>query len=118
MAMLPMSRLAPDFATAPQLSPEQMRDVAEAGFRTIVNNRPDGEGGPQQPTSEAMRAAAEAAGLRYEYLPVQSGHITVNDAVRLAELLEQAPAPVLAFCRSGTRSGVLYRAAQAVRGRG
>lgn len=79
-------------------------DVAAMGFKTVVNNRPDGEGGPGQPLSQAMAAAAQANGLRYVYLPVVSGAITPEQAQALHEALQSAPQPVLAFCRSGARS--------------
>ena len=100
-----------DFATAPQLSPEHLREVAAAGFRSVLGNRPDHEGGPQQPTSESLRAAAEAAGLVYAFHPVHPVNITPQDVQEFSRLLERLPKPVLAFCRTGTRSGKLYRAA-------
>ena len=96
------------FATAPQLAPEHMAAIAAHGFKTIINNRPDMEGGPDQPSSAAMKAAAEAAGLTYHYLPVVSGSITPEQVVQMAELVQGAPAPVLAFCRSGARSTQLW----------
>lgn len=64
---LPIRRLAEEFATAPQLAPQQMSRVAAAGFRSVPGNRPDFEGGPEQPTSEALRAAAVTAGLAYAH---------------------------------------------------
>jgi uncharacterized protein (TIGR01244 family) len=102
--------LASDFATAPQLSPEDVAQAAAAGFRSIVNNRPDFEGGPSQPTSQAVHAAADAAGLDYAFLPVQPAFQTPDEVARMRELLDRLPKPVLAFCRSGTRTGNLYRA--------
>jgi uncharacterized protein (TIGR01244 family) len=66
------------------------------------------EGGPDQPTSAQMQAAAEAAGLAYHYLPVISGSITPEQVVHMAELVKSAPSPVLAFCRSGARSTQLW----------
>src|SRR5436305_647418 len=113
---LPLTHLANDFATAPQLTPEQMQEAASAGFRTIVNNRPDGEAGPQQPSDRQMRVAAEEAGLSYVFFPVISGRITPNEVAEFARLLDELPRPVLAYCRSGTRSGVLYRLALAHKG--
>lgn len=98
----------PDFSTAPQLMPEHMSAIAAHGFRSIINNRPDMEGGPDQPTSSQMQAAALAAGLRYHYLPVISGSITPEQVVQMAELVQTAPGPVLAFCRSGARSTQLW----------
>jgi uncharacterized protein (TIGR01244 family) len=97
-----------DFATAPQLDPEHMAAIAAHGFKTIINNRPDMEGGPAQPTSAQMQAAAEAAGLNYHYLPVVSGAITPEQVAQMAELVESADGPVLAFCRSGARSTQLW----------
>ena len=105
--------LASDFATAPQLSPEDLAQAAAAGFRSIVNNRPDFEGGPSQPTSQAIAQAASAAGVDYAFLPVQSAFQTPAEIARMGELLGTLPKPMLAFCRSGTRSGNLYRAAKA-----
>ena len=77
--------------------------IAAHGFTTVINNRPDGEGGPAQPTSAQMAAAA-AAGLSYHYLPVISGQITPEQTQQFAALMKAATGPVLAFCRSGARS--------------
>ncbi len=107
----PINALTADFAVAPQLSPEDMVAVAAAGFKSVIINRPDFEGGPDQPTSAAVSAAALAAGLRVEYQPVVSGGMTVDDVTRFAELLKSMPSPILAYCRSGTRCTVLHRAA-------
>ena len=70
-----ITRQTNNFATAPQISPADMQEIAEHGFKTVINNRPDGEGGPTQPTSSEMEKAAQEAGLRYAYLPVVSGQI-------------------------------------------
>lgn len=103
--------LSPDVSVAPQLGPEAMAPLAEAGFKSVINNRPDFEGGPQQPTSAAIEAAAEAAGLVYAFLPVAPGYQSPEEIARFAELIATMPRPILAFCRSGTRSGKLFRAA-------
>ncbi|HEV7914156.1 MAG TPA: TIGR01244 family sulfur transferase [Albitalea sp.] len=103
--------LSPDVSVAPQLVPEAMAPVAEAGFKSVINNRPDFEGGPDQPTSAVMEAAAKAAGLAYAHLPVAPGHQSPEEIARFAELMATLPKPILAFCRSGTRSGKLFRAA-------
>ena len=78
---------------AGQLYPEQMQEVAARGFRTVINNRPDFEEGPQQPTAAQMQAAAEAQGLQYVHQPVVSGAITEDDVRRFAELLNTLPKP-------------------------
>ena len=106
--------LSPDFATAGQLSTDDMSQAAAAGFRSVVNNRPDFEGGTSQPTSQAIQQAAEGAGLAYAFLPVQSGYQSPAEIAQMHELLAQLPKPVLAFCRSGARTTNLYRAAQAL----
>ena len=87
--------------------------AAQAGFRSVINNRPDFEGGPSQPTSAQIQAAAAAAGLQYVHQPVQPAVQTPQDIARFAQLLAQLPRPILAFCRTGTRSGKLYSAATA-----
>lgn len=97
--------------TAAQLEPRDMAAVARAGFRSVVNNRPDGEGGPGQPHSDDLRQAAEALGLVYVYQPVDSGNIRPQDIAEFARLLKELPTPVLAFCRSGARSRRLHDAA-------
>ena len=106
-----VQQLSPDVCVAPQLTPEAMAAAAQAGFKSVVNNRPDFEGGPDQPTSANIEAAARAAGLVYAYLPVAPGHQTPEEIARFGELLATLPKPILAFCRSGTRSGKLFRAA-------
>lgn len=103
--------LAADFAVAPQLMPEDMAELARAGFHSVIINRPDGEGGPTQPLSADVMRAARAAGMQARYLPVVSGSITSADVADFADLLQALPTPVLAFCRSGSRSENLYRAA-------
>lgn len=106
-----ITRHTDKFSTAPQLGPEDMAAVAALGFKTVINNRPDGEAGPTQPTSDAIAQAAEAAGMAYVHLPVISGQITELQARQFAEALATRPGPILAFCRSGARSQNLYRMA-------
>lgn len=108
---LPFVSLTENFAVAPQLSAEDMASVADAGFKSVIINRPDFEGGPDQPTSSDVMAAARAAGLQVEYQPVISGGMTPADVQRFAQLLGTLPQPVLAYCRTGTRSTHLFNAA-------
>jgi uncharacterized protein (TIGR01244 family) len=103
--------LSADVCAAPQLDAAAMAWAAQAGFKTVINNRPDFEGGPDQPTSGAIEGAAAAAGLRYAYLPVHPALHTPEEIARFAALLADLPKPILVFCRSGARSGKLYRAA-------
>jgi len=110
---VPARYLTEDVAVAPQLGPEAMAEAATAGFRSVVNNRPDFEGGPAQPTSASVEAAARAAGLEYVWLPVAPAFQTPEEIARCAELLQTLPRPILFFCRSGARSGKLFQAASA-----
>lgn len=112
---VPINPLSTEFSVAPQLSAEDMAAVAELGYKSVIINRPDYEGGPQQPASADVMAAARAAGLQVEYQPIVSGAMTPDDVQRFAQLLEQLPAPVLAYCRTGTRCTYLYQAAATLR---
>jgi uncharacterized protein (TIGR01244 family) len=111
---IPVRQIADDVCVAPQLIPEAMAGAAQAGFRSVVNNRPDHEGGPDQPTSAEMEAAARAAGLEYRYLPVSGAYQSPEDAAAMAQLLRDLPRPLLMFCRSGSRSARLFELASAL----
>lgn len=113
---LPLRAVAPDVCVAPQLHPAAMAEAARAGFRSVVNNRPDHEFEPDQPTNAEMEAAARAAGLEYRFLPVDGGYQSPEEIAAMARLLEELPRPILAFCRSGARSARLYQAAVNLRG--
>ncbi len=108
---LPIRPVADTVFVAPQLAPADMAEAARAGFRSVINNRPDFEGGPDQPTSATMAAAAAAAGLQYRHLPVAGGYQSPEEIAAFGALLAELPGPVLAFCRSGARSTRLYQAA-------
>jgi uncharacterized protein (TIGR01244 family) len=109
---LPLQAIAPDICAAPQLTPEAMAEAAALGFKSVVNNRPDFEHGPDQPTSAQIEAAAKAAGLEYRHLPVAGGYQSPEEIAAFARLLEELPRPLLVFCRSGARSTRLYLQAQ------
>jgi uncharacterized protein (TIGR01244 family) len=112
MDLLPFRPVAPDVCVAPQLTPEAMAEAAKAGFRSVVNNRPDFEHEPDQPTNAAIEAAALVAGLTYRFLPVDGGYQSPAEIAAFAQMLAELPRPILAFCRSGARSTRLYMAAQ------
>ncbi len=99
---------------AGQIRPDEMEAIKAAGVTMIVNNRPDGEE-PGQPSGAEVEAAARAAGLDYRHVPVASGFS--GDQVRaMGEALAAAAGPVLAFCRSGTRSTFLWALARSQAG--
>jgi len=108
---LSIQRIAADVCVSPQLTPAAMAEVAAAGFRSVINNRPDFEHGPDQPTSAAVETAARAAGLQYAHLPVAGGYQSPEEIARFAELIAAMPRPLLCFCRSGARSTRLFMAA-------
>jgi len=111
MSIPAVQPLNAEISVSPQLDPASMAWAAQAGFRSVINNRPDFEGGAEQPTSAAMESAAREAGLEYAYLPVNPAVQTPEEIERFAQLLQNLPKPILAFCRSGARSGKLFRAA-------
>ncbi len=107
-------QLTPFLSVIGQIQPKDMTSVAAAGFLTVINNRPDQEG-EDQPSSVEMAEAAQAAGLQYYYLPVIAGQISDQNVADFAQLLAQVKGPVLAFCRTGTRSSSLWALSEAHR---
>lgn len=105
---LPIRALNEQVSVAPQIGAEDVAQIVAAGFRSVVNNRPDFEHGPDQPASSEIEAAVRAAGLEYRHLPVAGGYQTPEQIAAMAELLAELPQPVLMFCRSGARSTNLY----------
>lgn len=96
-----------DFAVAGQIAPADVPALAQAGFRSIICNRPDHEE-PGQPTYAEIERAAKEAGLSIWFVPVRSGGMTGADVDRMAEAIGQAERPTLAYCRSGARSTTIY----------
>ncbi len=112
--MSDIRQVTEDFAVAPQIAPEDMAKAAKMGFVLVINNRPDGEA-PDQPDSATMAAAAKAVGLAYLHVPVL-GRPTTEQVEAVAAAVQEAKGPVLAFCRSGTRSINTWSLGQAVAG--
>ncbi len=102
-----------DFSTAPQISVADVAEIARQGFKTIINNRPDLEGGPDQPTSAQIQAAAEAAGLAYIHIPVVPNNILPEQVSAFSQAYQAAAKPVLGFCRTGNRASSIYKQALA-----
>ena len=114
--MLDIRRIDDRVSVAPQIAPEDIAAIKAAGFVAIVNNRPDDEEGGQ-PSGDAIRAAAEAAGLRYSAIPVTHAGFSHPQIDAMTDALANAEGPVLAYCRSGTRSCNLWALAAAKAGR-
>lgn len=98
----------------PQILPDDVAALKEAGFRAIICNRPDGEGA-DQPSQEEMALAAQAAGVEFRYLPVTPGIVTDKTADAFGKTLGELPGPVFAYCRTGTRSATLWSLSEASR---
>lgn len=101
-----------EFSTTAQIQPEDVAEIAQLGFKTIINNRPDFEGGAEQPTSEQIRLAAEKLGLIYVHIPVIPNQIQPNQIADFSSAFALAAKPVLGFCRTGNRAGSLFKLAQ------
>ena len=107
-------RVTDDITVSPQITVADVDEAARQGFRTIINNRPDGED-PAQPSGHEIEAAATAAGLAYFHIPVRGGP-TPEQVETTQRVVEDAAKPILAFCRSGTRSIVTWSLSQAAAG--
>lgn len=103
------------FSVAGQLGAMDMADVAQAGYKSVIINRPDFEESAHQPVSTDVMQAAERAGLAVAYQPVVSGAITQADVEQFGQLFKSLPKPVLAYCRSGARCQQLYELSASAR---
>lgn len=105
--MSDFKRLSDTFSVSAQLSPDDLKSAAAAGFKSIINNRPDQESS-DQPASDDMAALSLALGMNYSYQPVVSGQISDENIEDFAALVRDSSAPILAFCRTGTRCTYLW----------
>ena len=100
---------------SPQIDAADLAEAKARGIRTIVNNRPDGEADEQTP-GDAIAAAATAAGIAYHAIPITHAGFSAPQVAAMAAILADAERPILAYCRSGTRSTLLWALAEASRG--
>ncbi|MEO0543311.1 MAG: TIGR01244 family sulfur transferase [Pseudomonadota bacterium] len=108
---LEIRRISEDFAVSGQIWPEQIGDIAAAGFKAVICNRPDGEA-PDQPTSATIEAAAKDAGLSFYNIPVSPTGMTYDNVDQTKAALSEIDGPVFAYCRSGARSTNLWQFVQ------
>lgn len=99
-------QLSPDFSATAQITPEQVKEIAASGFKSIICARPDNED-PGQPDFAAIEAAARAEGLVAIHIPV-SGMLGEGQIIRFHQAWEDSPKPMLGYCRSGGRAGSLF----------
>ncbi len=102
-----MVQLSDSLSVSEQIYAEDVATIAAAGFKVLINNRPDHEV-QNQPTSAEIAAAAKVAGLDYYHLPVVAGRFPGPDIAQMAALIDDPDKPALAFCRSGTRCTNLW----------
>lgn len=108
---LNITKVNEEFSTTSQIAESDIPEIAALGFKAIINHRPDGEGGAEQPLSESIKNAAEKAGIAYLHIPVIPGNITPDNVAICQAFLAEAPKPVLGFCKTGMRASGVYQRA-------
>ncbi len=99
-------------SVASQIQLHEVSLVAQAGFKSVICNRPDGES-PDQPSHQEIQAACAAHGIAFRFLPADTGKVLDGHGTEFGELLRTLPGPVLAYCRTGTRSTTMWALSQA-----
>ncbi|MDX6017448.1 MULTISPECIES: TIGR01244 family sulfur transferase [Shewanella] len=99
--------LTESITVSPQILPSDIPRLASMGFKSIINNRPDGEEN-DQPLNREIERLAKEQGMTYFHLPVISGNITQDQGKQFGQFFMHAPKPILAFCRTGTRCSALW----------
>lgn len=102
-----IKKLSDDVSVSPQINIEDCTEILKMGFKSIICNRPDGEC-ETQPSFSSINEQAHELGILTYYLPVISGAITEENKQEFEFALSKLPKPILAYCRTGTRSGILY----------
>lgn len=102
-----IKQLTPDLAVAQQIQLEDIPSLAQAGIRSIICNRPDGEG-PDQPAFSQIAQDAARFGIATRYLPAAPDNVTDGHAAAFKELMSELPKPVLGYCRTGRRSTSMW----------
>ena len=100
-----------------QLKPDDMKEIAAQGFGAVINNRPDREAMFGQPLTDDLKHAADAAGLLFVDLPFPGPNVTPEQVRALATVLDKRDRRVVAFCKSGMRSALIWAAAEVSAGR-
>jgi uncharacterized protein (TIGR01244 family) len=104
--------LTDSYSVSPQITPQDVADIAAAGYTTVICNRPDGEIPPDL-QADQIKSAVEAAGLAFVLNPVIGGAITMDNVTTQGAAIAAAAGPVLAYCASGNRSSIVWALSQA-----
>jgi sulfide:quinone oxidoreductase len=107
-----INTITPNLSVSPQITTADVEQLAQAGFKTIICNRPDGESA-DQPRFHEIEQAAQKLGLHTHFMPVETAKITEADGQAFGQLVHSVPGPVLAYCRSGTRCSILWNLSEA-----
>jgi len=107
-----IKKITEGLSVSPQITAADIPALKAAGFRAVICNRPDAEAA-DQPNHEEIEAAAAAEGLEFRFLPVTPGIVTDETATAFGTALTELPGPVLAYCRTGTRSTTLWSLSEA-----
>ena len=107
-----IKKISPDLSVSAQIMPQDIGILASRGFKSIIINRPDAEESGQ-PTADKVMEAASQYGLETRNIPIVPGQITDDEVDAFRVALTELPAPILAFCRTGTRSVSLWALSQA-----
>ena len=108
-------KLTENIYASPQITLHDVAEAAAMGVKLIINNRPEGESDDQVPGAD-IEAAARGAGIDYVAIPVTHAGFSEPQVVAMAKALDEAEGPVLAYCRSGTRSTLLWALSEASQG--
>lgn len=108
---MPFKTLSASLSVAPQLTAGDVAEAARAGFRAIIDNRPDGEE-PGQPTAAEIRDLAASHGMSFAHVPTLGGAVADEHVMQMAQTLARLDGPALAYCRTGMRSATLWALTQ------
>lgn len=103
--MAQFRRITDDIWAGQQIFPADLEKLKSAGFKSIINNRPDGEA-PMQPTGDDLEKAAKKAGFDYAFIPMHG--LSIDSILASEDAFNELPKPILCFCTSGTRSAMLW----------
>lgn len=104
-------QLTHGLSVCPQLTPDNINELHQLGYQTIICNRPDGEQ-DDQPSSEQLKHESEKLGMTFIYQPIINGNIKLSDGEQFAAYVKSCHTPTLAYCRTGTRSTILWALSQ------
>lgn len=99
------------YSVTAQITEDDLANIAQLGFKTIICNRPDKEGGDTQPLSDALKSKASALGLAFVYIPFSPGQLADSEVKEFATQFKQQAKPILGFCKTGNRAKTIYAAA-------